>query len=135
MIKILLVDDSKTAIEMLMAILKEEPEMEVIGTASNGNEAISFLKSSKVKPDVIVLDIKMPVMDGAEALEHIMSFQPTPILVVSELKKEEIALTARNYGINDIIQKPSINAQENLSEIGQEIIERIKKLAEGNVVI
>ncbi|MBN2367601.1 response regulator [Candidatus Woesearchaeota archaeon] len=134
MIKVLLVDDSRTALEIISFFLEKDPAIQVIGTAINGKDAITFLKSAPVNPDVIVLDIKMPVMDGVETMEYIMSYHPTPILIVTALERDEILSKAHSLGIFDIIQKPMSKGVEDISSIGQEIIERVKQLAQGNVI-
>ena len=81
MIKVLIVEDSAVVREFLTYILEAEPGIAVIGTATNGEEAIEFLKSKK--PDVITMDINMPKMDGFEATRRIMETHPLLIVIVS----------------------------------------------------
>ena len=135
MIKILVVDDSKTARDMIVAMLRREKDVEIIGAASDGKEAVCFLKTSMIKPDVIILDMKMPLMDGNETMEYIMSYQPTPILIVTGLNKEEVLPKAKGLGVYDVIQKPSMDSDDGLEGIGNEIIEKVKELSKGNIVI
>lgn len=80
-IKILVTDDSAVTRKFLVSLLSSDPDIEVIGTATNGAEAIAFIR--KTKPDVITMDINMPVMDGFEATINIMSEIPIPIVIVS----------------------------------------------------
>ena len=135
MIKVLVVEDSKTARDMIVAILGKEKDIETIGAASDGKEAVCFLKTSMIKPDVIILDMKMPLMDGNETMEYIMSYQPTPILIVTGLGKEEVLSKAKDVGVYDVIQKPSLDSDESLDQIGSEIIEKVKALSRGNIII
>jgi two-component system chemotaxis response regulator CheB len=76
---VLIVDDSLVAREMLTQILSSDPGIEVVGTASDGREAVEAV--GRLHPDLVTMDIHMPKMDGIEAVEHIMAFTPTPILV------------------------------------------------------
>ena len=80
-IKVLVTDDSLTTRNFLVKMLSMDPDIEVIGTASNGYEAIAFIK--KIKPDVVTMDINMPLMDGFEATLRIMQELPVPIVIVS----------------------------------------------------
>ena len=81
MIRILIVDDSATIRTLLKAIFESDPEMLVVGMASNGVEAAA--QTALLKPDVITMDILMPVMNGFEATRRIMAENPTPIVVVT----------------------------------------------------
>lgn len=80
-IKILVTDDSLTTRNFLVKMLSMDPDIEVIGTANNGVDAIAFIR--KMKPDVVTMDINMPIMDGFEATLKIMSELPVPIVIVS----------------------------------------------------
>jgi two-component system chemotaxis response regulator CheB len=80
-IKVLVTDDSLVIRKFLVKMLSMDPDIEVIGTANNGAEAIEFIR--KTKPDVITMDINMPIMDGFEATTNIMSEIPIPIVIVS----------------------------------------------------
>ncbi|MCK5708535.1 MAG: response regulator [Candidatus Aureabacteria bacterium] len=135
MIKTLVVDDSAVAREMISKILSEDAEINVMGTASFGNEAINFINKSKEKPDIIILDLKMPVMDGFETLEYIMTYFPIPCLIVTALSKEEVSVRVKNLGGADIIQKPVYDGKEDISKIGQEIVQKVKMLAKKNITI
>ncbi|MCI0529104.1 MAG: response regulator, partial [Nitrospira sp.] len=81
MIKVLIVEDSPAAQEFLTHILSSDPEIQVIGIANNGEEAIEAVKHER--PGVITMDINMPRMNGFEATRIIMETVPTPIVIVS----------------------------------------------------
>ena len=82
-IKVLVVDDSSLVRKIITDILNKEPDMTVIGTANNGKTAI--FKSQELDPDVITMDIEMPILDGLAALKHIMSTKPKPVIMMSVL--------------------------------------------------
>ena len=108
MIRVLIVDDSPVARALLKHILSSDPQIEVIGTANNGEEAIVF--SENEKPDLITMDIIMPRMDGFQATRKIMEVTPVPILVVSaSVKREEVEKTWRavEAGAVGVLEKPS----------------------------
>ncbi|MBN1522147.1 MAG: chemotaxis-specific protein-glutamate methyltransferase CheB [Candidatus Aureabacteria bacterium] len=135
MVKVLVVDDSPLAREMITTILNTDSEINVIGQASNGREAIEFLKNNPEKPDIITCDIQMPIMNGFEAIEHIMAYNPTPILIVTVLNKDENFMKALKLGALDIIQKPAPDSWIEIPKIGMELIEKVKLLSRVNVVI
>ncbi|WP_392538526.1 chemotaxis-specific protein-glutamate methyltransferase CheB [Legionella sp. 227] len=87
MIKILIVDDSPTEAALIQHIIESEKDMQVIGIAKNGQEAIDL--AAKLKPDLITMDIQMPIMDGLQATRIIMAKNPTPIVVISSLVNDE----------------------------------------------
>jgi len=90
-IRILVVDDSGFFCQQLTTILNDDAEMKVVGTASNGKEAI--LKVKALKPDVVTMDVEMPVMDGITAVKQIMQEYPVPVLMLSSLTYEGARLT------------------------------------------
>ncbi len=124
MIRVLVVDDSAFVRLTVTEILKEAG-MEVVGTAKNGKEAVE--KVMKLKPDVVTLDINMPVMDGLTALKIIMEKCPTPVIMLSAYTKEGAKETfeALKLGAVDFVTKPQ-GALADLSSIADELIEKIK---------
>ena len=80
-IRILVVEDSLLISKLLTMIFNADPQFVVAGVAYNGREAIEL--TSELKPDLITMDINLPVMDGIEAIKQIMAYNPTPILVIS----------------------------------------------------
>lgn len=108
-IRVLLVDDSRLVRDMIRTILESDPGIVVIGEASNGMEAIA--KVAALKPDIVTMDIEMPVMGGLEAIERIIADNPVPILVVTALTGVRTAFTAVSKGALDVIEKPDISLE------------------------
>ncbi len=106
MVKVLIVDDSVLIRRILKDTLERSSEIEVVGLAENGKEAIEKLKV--LNPDVITLDVEMPLMNGLETLEKIMAIKPTPVIMVSALttKDAEVTIEALMKGAVDFIAKP-----------------------------
>ena len=105
MIKVLVVDDSAFMRNILSSILRKSPEIEVVGTARNGEQALEMIRQND--PDVVTLDIEMPRMDGLTALRHIMMEMPRPVIMISSLTTEgaESTLKALELGAADFIPK------------------------------
>jgi len=125
MIRVLIVDDSPFIRLALKKVLSQDSEIEVVGEAGNGKEAIR--ETERLKPDVITLDINMPIMDGLQALEEIVKVCPEcGVLMVSALTTEGARETieALNKGAVDFITKPS-DYQE-LFEFRDEIISKVR---------
>src|SRR5690242_12529067 len=106
-IRVLVVEDSLTARKLLVEVLTASPDIEVIGEAPDGKRAIELCQ--RLRPDVVTLDMMLPVMTGLAATEYIMAYCPTPIVVVSsstnrgELFRTYEALAA---GAIDVLDKP-----------------------------
>ncbi len=110
MIRVVVVDDSPTARELLVAILHELGNILVVGTGSNGEDAIRLVK--RYHPDLVTMDAEMPKMDGLEATRRIMRECPTPIVIVTASRKhDEMDLTfkALQAGALQVVNKPGLN--------------------------
>jgi two-component system chemotaxis response regulator CheB len=108
-IRVLVVDDSPTFRQALSIALGNDPEIEIAGEASDGKSAVERVKA--LHPDVVTMDVMMPVMDGLEAARTIMREQPTPIILLSTLARTEeqrIALNALRLGVVDVANKPQL---------------------------
>lgn len=92
-VRVLIVDDSATMRAILMSRLREQPDIEVVGAASNAAEGREMIK--RFDPDVVTLDIEMPGMNGLDFLEKIMTLRPTPVIIVSGSTQEGNEVTAR----------------------------------------
>jgi two-component system, NarL family, response regulator NreC len=102
--RILIADDSSVLRRVLREILKSRPRFKICGKASNGTETIE--KAKELKPDLIILDLSMPDMNGFEAAQQIFKSSPsTPILIFSVHFTEELLQEARRIGIRGYIQK------------------------------
>ncbi|MDP4207893.1 MAG: chemotaxis response regulator protein-glutamate methylesterase [Bacteroidota bacterium] len=115
-IKVLIVDDSAVVRQTLQSILSSDPEIEVMGTASD-----PFFAAKKIAqevPDVITLDVEMPRMDGLTFLKKIMSQHPIPVIIISSLttKGSQTALRALEYGAVEVVAKPQVNTQKFIEE-------------------
>ncbi len=126
MVRVLVADDSGFMRASLTHILKSDESIEVIGTAVDGSDALKKVK--ELKPDVVLLDIEMPVMDGLAALSYIMAESPTPVLIVSGLgeKDTRIAIKSLEHGAIDFIAKPSGVISYDIEKARDEIISKIK---------
>lgn len=106
-IKLFMVDDSPVARDLLTYVLETDPALQIIGYAQNGEEALQWLKYQT--PDVITMDITMPLMDGFAATRRIMQIKPTPIVIVSsyyDYQDSEKSFQAMQAGALAIMQKP-----------------------------
>lgn len=122
-LRVLCVDDSSSILTLLKKLLGPAEGFEVVGTATNGREAMDFLKHNKV--DVITLDIHMPEMDGITYLERNMSASHPPVIMLSSVNREnaDVAAKALKLGASDYVEKPSM---ANLLERGDEIRAKLK---------
>lgn len=108
MINILLVDDSAVIKAILKQILTNDPRFNIVGEASNGSDAIT--KNSLLHPDLIIMDINMPVMNGIEATKIIMTEAPTNIVIFSTEDTAQIGFSGINAGAKEIIPKPNLSS-------------------------
>lgn len=132
-INVLVVDDSFFLRRNLPRIMERDPEIRVVGTAENGRQAIE--KAKQLKPDVITLDVVMPIMDGLTALKHIMREIPTPVVMISSTTHEGSRQTmeALTSGAIDYISKPSGAVSPDFGSIQSELITKIKSAAKVDV--
>ncbi len=130
MVRILIAEDSLTVTMILQKIFATDESCQVIGTARNGKEAVDKVKL--LRPDIVTMDIRMPVMDGFEATKQIMLCCPTPILVISaSVGKDDmdVAFNAIRAGALDIVEKPKGNLAMDYEYIGRDLIKKVKMLA------
>jgi len=128
--RVLVVDDSTFMQRLISRLINEDDTLQVVGTAKNGLEAIDLVL--KLRPDVVTLDIEMPVMNGLEALKKIMRERPTPIIMLSSLTQDGATETieALQSGAVDFIPKPSGSISADLYKVKEELIAKIKLAAQ-----
>ena len=132
-IKVLIVDDSALVRQILKEILASDPEIEVVGSASD--PLIARDKIKMLNPDVITLDIEMPKMDGITFLRNLMRLRPMPVVMISTLteKGANVTFEALEAGAVDFVAKPKIDLRENLTAFSDEIIGKVKSAAIANL--
>jgi len=125
-IKVLIVDDSAVVRQTLSELLSSDPSIEVMATASNPFIAVE--KIAVELPDVITLDVEMPMMDGITFLQKIMSQHPIPVIICSSLteRNSDTAMKALEYGAVDIITKPRLGTKQFLEESKIRICDAVK---------
>lgn len=135
MIRILIADDSILVRAVLRDTLNAALDMNVVAEATNGAEAVAL--TAALKPDIIIMDIMMPVMDGLEATETIMAKIPTPILILSatlDEKDVKLAFTAIKKGALDVMGKPAAGGTVNQKEFVTRLLEKIRLLSRIKVI-
>ena len=114
-------------------MLRKDKFIEVVGTAENGEEAIEKIET--LKPDLVTMDVEMPRMNGLEALKHIMSRAPLPVIMLSAATKEgaDITLDALNIGACDFVPKDLSSGALNITRIEEELIRKINAVAKRRI--
>jgi two-component system chemotaxis response regulator CheB len=132
-VQVLIVDDSVVMRQLLTMLLSADPEIEVVGTASDPLIARERIKA--LNPDVVTLDIEMPNMDGVTFLRKIMELRPMPVVMISTLTQAgaEITLEALEIGAVDFIGKPTHDVANAFAEIAGELQTKVKSAAKARV--
>lgn len=127
-VKVLVVDDSTFAQQILTDLLNNDPDLEVVGVAQDGSEALEKINS--LHPDVITLDVEMPKMNGMECLAKIMETNPLPVIMVSYLTVigAKQTIDALELGAVDFVTKPSKDIAT-LVNIQKELVQKVKLAA------
>lgn len=135
MIKVLIVDDSRVAQEFLVHILSADPAIQVVGIASNGEEAL--IAVNELHPDVITMDIYMPKMDGYETTRAIMESVPTPIIVVSSnnsVTEATATFHALEAGALTVVLRPHGLGHPEYTSSARDLVQMVKMMSEIKVV-
>lgn len=130
-LKVLVVDDSPIMSRIISSMMAADPLIDVVGTAKNGQEALKAMKS--LQPELITMDVNMPVMDGSTALKHIMIESPSPVLIMSNLgpASYDTILTFLNLGAVDFMSKPV--RHKNILVQQQKMVDRVHLAAKAKV--
>ena len=131
-VKVLVVDDSGFFRRRVSEILSADSNIQVVGTATNGKEAID--QALALKPDVITMDYEMPMMDGITAVRHIMQRCPTPVLMFSSLTHEgaRVTLDALDAGAVDFLPKNFEDISRNPEKVKQMLCEKVHTISRSN---
>lgn len=125
-VRVLIVDDSALMRRVIWGLLEEDPEIQVVGSAVDGLDAIE--KIPQLKPDVVTLDVEMPRLDGLQTLGYLMSESPVPCVMLSAYtpRGAETTLKALDFGAADFVQKPSGAISLNLERVKEELLAKVK---------
>lgn len=131
-LRVLVVDDSAFMRKVISDILAADPQIEVIDRARNGLECVAKVK--ELHPDVVTLDIEMPLMNGLEALERLMREHPLPVVMVSSLTREgaDATIRALELGAVDFVTKTSGSISLDIHKVAHEIVEKVKAAGRAN---
>lgn len=134
MIRVLIADDSATARHLLRVILEQDGDIRVIAEAHDGAEAVALVQ--EVRPDLVVMDVHMPVADGLQATKEIMVRAPTPILIVSAATQRDVdlSLSATQAGALMALPKPESPAAPTFELRARELRDMARAMAQVKVV-
>lgn len=135
MIRILVADDSATSRALLVGLLSDEPDFQIVGEATNGREAVEL--TERLTPDLITMDVQMPVMDGLEATKQIMARAPRPIIIVSHAAREAdvgLSLEATRAGALMILPKPDGPLSPRYASDRKQLVSMVRAMSQVKVV-
>jgi two-component system, chemotaxis family, protein-glutamate methylesterase/glutaminase len=132
--RVLVVDDSAFMRKVLETIFNADPQLQVVGHAKDGREAVALAES--LKPDVITMDINMPHVDGLQATAEIMTTNPRPIVVVSSESREGASSTLRalELGAIEFVAKPSSGIDLDMQSVREDLVRKVRMAAKVRVV-
>lgn len=134
-VRVLVVEDSPVARELLLHLLSSDPMLQVVGTARNGEQALEMVE--RLSPDVVTMDVVMPRMDGLEATRRIMEIAPVPIIIVSStVNRREVSTTfeALRAGAVAAIPRPAGPGNPDFQTARLELVRTVKAMAEVKVI-
>jgi two-component system chemotaxis response regulator CheB len=135
MIRTLVAEDSLTTRELLVSVLRSDPDVEVVGDAKDGLEAVEL--TQRLRPHVVTMDVRMPRMDGFEATRRIMVEAPTPIVIVSgsvDVREVEVSLHALRAGALTVLKKPAGPESPEFEEQARRFVDTVKAMSQVKVV-
>lgn len=129
-ITVLIVDDSPFMRLTLQKILNQDPDIKVLDSARDGREGIEKLQA--LRPQVVTMDVEMPVIDGLQALDEILRWQPTPVIILSAVTTEgaQSTLKALDLGAFDVVAKPSGGPGADLQAFARDLVDKVKAAAQ-----
>lgn len=133
--RVVVADDSATLREQLVEILSSEPSIEVVGTATNGREAVELTK--RLRPNIVVMDISMPVLDGFGATTEIMVDTPTPVIIVSsnlDVYEARVSMYALGAGAVGVLPKPAGPSDPDFDIVCRQFVSTVKTLGQIKVL-
>src|SRR5512141_1120885 len=128
MIRALVIDDSAYNRETLSRLLEAHAQIKVVGTAIDGEDGIKQVLRNK--PDVITLDLEMPVMDGFSFLRWLMANRPTPVIAVSSKSSDRSVFKALELGAVDFVAKPGGRVSTRLPEIEDDLVRKVLQVVD-----
>jgi len=134
-LRILIVDDSTLMRRVLRQLLESDPEIRVVGEAGDGRQALALV--AELQPDLIILDVQMPVMDGVETTRRIMAYHPTPILVLTATvsnRDVDITFDMLGAGALDVMAKPALGDPAALERARRALVHKVRLLSRVRVV-
>jgi two-component system chemotaxis response regulator CheB len=133
-LRVLVTEDSVVARALLVSIINRDPDLEVVGEARDGEQAVKL--AAELQPDVITMDVHMPKLDGLEATRRIMAETPKPIVVISAIDPKDVKMSfeAMSSGALAVLAKPSGPTAPDFNERASEIVSTIKTMAGVRVV-
>ncbi len=134
-VRVLIADDSPVVREVLKDMIADEDDLELAGEAVNGRQAVEW--ASSLKPDIITMDVIMPILNGLEAVEEIMAYCPTPILVFSSVvsdKEMDVAFQSIARGALDVMEKPKVAEGDNYDRIRDDLLNKLRMLSRIHVI-
>jgi two-component system chemotaxis response regulator CheB len=135
MIRLLIADDSELTRVVLRDLLSQDDQIEIVGEVSDGRSAVE--QTVRLKPDLVIMDVMMPIMGGLEAVAEIMATVPTPILMLSantDPQDSRSAFAAIKLGALDVMAKPSGVVTQAFSQIANQLIAKVKSLSRIRVI-
>jgi two-component system, chemotaxis family, protein-glutamate methylesterase/glutaminase len=130
MIRVLVVEDSPTSMQLMVHMLKSDPDIAVVGQAISGRQGVAL--ANQLRPDLITMDVVMDDMNGLEATIRIMAENPTPIIIVTahaDSRELNVAFEALQAGALDVIAKPDNFGSKDVGDWQDDLLAKVKKLA------
>lgn len=132
MVRVLVAEDSSTVRELLVTLLRSDPAVKVVGEARNGREAVDL--ALRLRPDLITMDVNMPVLDGLQATREIMIGAPTPILIVSSQADVDLSLSAIQAGALMVLPSPGSPLGPDFPQRSAQLLAMVKAMSQVKVV-